>query len=687
MCGICYIYNLKNNHVDNSDLTNLIKSRGPDLFMTKKININDNKQIIMHCAVLHFQGKNIQEQPIYDKNKEISSILAWNGEVFISQLNLEEYSDSIVMYNTISTIETNSNKDDFITNIIKFLETIGGPYSIIYYSSKFNITFFARDPIGRRSLLIGKNDDEIVITSIGCSNDKIKFSEISVDGVYVIDNNSVNDNISINLYPWISRHNNHPVINKINKHLLINDNKKYSLSMLSNVISYFDYKFNNEIDTPNIQLAKEYLFTLAKSLYRRISFDTRQGDKKSQPIMILFSGGIDSTVLAALSHILLSNNEDELKIPFELVNISSGKNPSESPDRLASIFAFNEIKKLPYAEKRDFRLIFVDVTDDNIKQNEKHISKLIYPKNTVMDFNIGTALWFATQQFGKLSNLCNNNDLDEIISYFSSRPIPQLKQKRTNNDTCENEKYDNIMKIIMNEIISQEKVLFNDEDNLYYILLSSLSGNYEQLQKEITKNNCKTLSELINKCQKENYIKTHGHNESFMIAIIKNEYKIKIDEEMKIKKQLLLKLTAKYGVEYDTKSRIVILGMGADESLGGYSRYKTQNYSNEMQLDFSRLWERNLGRDDRIISDSGREARFPFLDEDVLHLLSCCEKSCDIFDFSKPIGIGDKMILRTCARMIGLNSTSFLAKRAIQFGTRIANRKNAGKNSFDSQKL
>jgi asparagine synthetase B (glutamine-hydrolysing) len=679
MCGICYIYNWKNNHVDNSDLTNLIKSRGPDSFITKKININENKKIIMHCSVLHFQGKNIQEQPIYDKNKEISSVLAWNGEVFISKLNLEEYSDSIVMYNIISSIEINSNKDDFITNIIKFLETIGGPYSIIYYSSKFNITFFARDPIGRRSLLIGKNDDEIVITSVGCSNDKFYYSEISVNGVYVIDNNNDNNIISINLYPWISRHNNHPVINKIKKHSLLNDNKNYSLSMLSNIVSYFDYKFNEEIDTPNVHLAREYLFVLAKSLYRRISFDTRQGDKKRQPIMILFSGGIDSTMLAALSHILLSNSEEELKIPFELVNVSSGKNPSESPDRLASIFAFNEIKKLPNADKRDFRLIFIDITEDDIKQNEKHIYELIYPKNTVMDFNIGTALWFATQQYGNISSICKNNDnLNEIISYFSSRSIPQLRQNQTIKDTDEKEKFDNIMKIIMNEIITQEKILYDEDDKLYYILLSSLSKSHEQLQLEIKKYNCKTLSELINKCQKENYIKTKGYNESLMISIIKDEYKTKINEEMEVKKQISFKLTAKNGDKYNTKSRIVILGMGADESLGGYSRYKTQNYSDEMQLDFTRLWERNLGRDDRIISDSGREARFPFLDEDILHLLSHCNNSNDIFDFSKPIGIGDKMILRTCARMIGLNSTSFLAKRAIQFGTRIANRKNAG---------
>lgn len=35
----------------------------------------------------------------------------------------------------------------------------------------------------------------------------------------------------------------------------------------------------------------------------------------------------------------------------------------------------------------------------------------------------------------------------------------------------------------------------------------------------------------------------------------------------------------------------------------------------ELKLDMQRLWLRNLGRDDRLIADHGRESRHPFLDE------------------------------------------------------------------------
>lgn len=40
-----------------------------------------------------------------------------------------------------------------------------------------------------------------------------------------------------------------------------------------------------------------------------------------------------------------------------------------------------------------------------------------------------------------------------------------------------------------------------------------------------------------------------------------------------------------------------------------------QGLADELALDVRRLWLRNLGRDDRLVADWGREARHPFLDE------------------------------------------------------------------------
>lgn len=41
----------------------------------------------------------------------------------------------------------------------------------------------------------------------------------------------------------------------------------------------------------------------------------------------------------------------------------------------------------------------------------------------------------------------------------------------------------------------------------------------------------------------------------------------------------------------------------------------------ELGEDTRRLWSRNLGRDDRLVADTGREARHPFLAEEVVETI------------------------------------------------------------------
>ena len=113
------------------------------------------------------------------------------------------------------------------------------------------------------------------------------------------------------------------------------------------------------------------------------------------------------------------------------------------------------------------------------------------------------------------------------------------------------------------------------------------------------------------------------------------------------------------------------------------------------------LSDRNLGRDDRIISDHGKEARFPYLDEGVISLLQCLPPHLvrtrlahhravrlpddalfslhviQKYRLEAPAGIGDKEILRYVAgSLLGLPKCATLVKRAIQFGSRISQNTN-----------
>ncbi|KAJ6720873.1 ASPARAGINE SYNTHETASE DOMAIN-CONTAINING PROTEIN 1 [Salix viminalis] len=143
-------------------------------------------------------------------------------------------------------------------------------------------------------------------------------------------------------------------------------------------------------------------------------------------------------------------------------------------------------------------------------------------------------------------------------------------------------------------------------------------------------------------------------------------------------------------LRYKSEARIVLVGSGADEQCAGYGRHRTKyrcgswhGLNEEMKLDVQRIWKRNMGRDDRCIADNGKEARFPFLDEDVIKVLLDIPL-WEVTNLDQPSGTGDKKILREVARMLGLHEAAVLPKRAIQFGSRIARESN--RNVFGSNR-
>lgn len=77
--------------------------------------------------------------------------------------------------------------------------------------------------------------------------------------------------------------------------------------------------------------------------------------------------------------------------------------------------------------------------------------------------------------------------------------------------------------------------------------------------------------------------------------------------------------------QYETSARVLLSGLGADELFGGYTRHTNafrrsgvEGLLDELELDVSRLGQRNLGRDDRVMAHWSKEVRFPYLDEQLL---------------------------------------------------------------------
>ena len=143
------------------------------------------------------------------------------------------------------------------------------------------------------------------------------------------------------------------------------------------------------------------------------------------------------------------------------------------------------------------------------------------------------------------------------------------------------------------------------------------------------------------------------------------------------------------GVEtYTTPARVLLSGLGADELFGGYTRHAAafvrkgfDGLRHELQLDFSRLSKRNMGRDDRVISHWGKEARYPYLDEMLVTrvLRWPVWEKCGFGQIRSTADDGNhsqlepaKLALRLLAVKIGLTGVAGEKKRAIQFGARTA---------------
>ncbi|RYY86536.1 hypothetical protein EON63_05595, partial [archaeon] len=152
MCGIGVVLQADAISYDVNDfltkLNAMLSNRGPNHSQCLSIPVHNDSTAHFLASVLHIQGTDMTPQPVVDDNGNISM---WNGEVFAGYDDWPtDLSDTIMLSTIINlAIQTTS---DVSEALLSTLGKVKGPYAFIYYHTQTHTLYYGRDPMGRRSL-------------------------------------------------------------------------------------------------------------------------------------------------------------------------------------------------------------------------------------------------------------------------------------------------------------------------------------------------------------------------------------------------------------------------------------------------------------------------------------------------------------------------------------------------------
>ncbi|ETP45351.1 hypothetical protein F442_08231 [Phytophthora nicotianae P10297] len=707
--------------------------------------------IAMHSAVLHLRGDKITSQPVVDSD---DNVLCWNGEVFgidggdeNEERRLMQDSDTTLLSEKLQiagleltemAMENVESSDPVVT----VLRSVRGPFAVTWLHEKTKRVYFAHDRFGRRSLLYrrwgGDNGVDIVanlagteVTSTSFSEsdltrfvlsnvaigendgDLSKYQELPASGVYVLDLAACQSNTEGKPSYRMEFHPYSPIVP--------------TPTVPTETSDYVLDRFGARLPCPEL-IAQQDAETLQSSAcalllalsnavgvrVRSIPSTSTIDGMSSVRVAVLFSGGLDSVVLAALSHFHAPKSE-----PIDLLTVCFDETSGfASPDRRAAELAHAELCSL--FPDRQWNLVKINVSRTELSSTQHEVLALMAPCDTHMDFNIGAAFWFLSRGQGELkkSKTTDNATLEELNAFLNPQraDLRELETEvaalglfdQTTNDTlcpvyrCGRKRKSGCVLGVC------KSCCFKIQRAVDKIIPRDIGEGVDQREAQ----GCR--AKLVSMgFQSESHIdlllnllETKREEKDPIVGTIALQnrccrvHRIKQDQVNQLSNSAPTsavngKSTSSY--EYQTSTRVVLVGIGADEQLAGYGRHRTTLINGgeaalraELQMDLGRIWKRNLGRDDRCIAAHGREARFPFLDEHVVSTIATFPVS-SLCDAELPRGVGDKRALRLVARTLGLRSCAGLAKRAIQFGSRIAkvsnngsNRQTQGMNKFSS---
>lgn len=581
----------------------VLPRRGPDGLGSESESLADGVLLQMHASVLHMRGEEMTRQP---HRVGVDGSLLFNGEIYSVS---EGESDTRWLADRFAVAAGNSgNWESWAEDVRAVLEECHGPFALALWSPARRCLLACRDKLGRRSLLAARAACGSMCLSSTAGSHPELWQELPVTGVFLLD-------LSDAARPFV-------------RHLPWLHSVPFSQSW---------WWTSPELPgSSQVELLEEFEAALKAAVRTRVA--------AQQQVGLLFSGGLDSTLLAALAAESLPEGQT-----IELLNVSFHK---AAPDRLTALCSYRDL--LARFGPNRFRLLLCDVEPEEVKTEELAICRLLGPKATHLDFNIAAALWFAARGIGLdcSPEFHQTTWWREMMEDEGSLQAVRLDGRHM--EAAHQEPSEPVKVPCSSCVLPAKPGCVNSACKLCCRKLQASLGN--------TPPKCP-----VHKTKA-------GGSENLPSSIA-------FPESMDLSAQRCAQL---HSAVRCSAARLLLVGTGADELLGGYGRHRTarvkrgaEGARSEMMKDLERLWTRNLGRDDRIIADHSREARHPFLDDGVLRFVGRLPIGLLAFG---PGGSSDpspdKWLLRELATRRGLHFCAGFKKRAIQFGSRIAKQSN-----------
>lgn len=189
MCGIHAVISASAPSELSENLKRCLCNRGPDYMHTHATRLSTRDEdaptthLVFTSTVLALRGDHIARQPFVDP--ESGSVFCWNGEAWKIRNHDVAGNDGEVLAGLLNDA-IRCSPCEREQAVLKVLRAIEGPFAFVLFDKPSNRVYYGRDRLGRRSLLVQLDSQQLVLSSVADSLDP-SWKEVEADGVYVVD--------------------------------------------------------------------------------------------------------------------------------------------------------------------------------------------------------------------------------------------------------------------------------------------------------------------------------------------------------------------------------------------------------------------------------------------------------------------------------------------------------------------